>query len=410
MTKRIRTLRVMAGDSDIGALMKDSQFRFRYEDLVAEHDAVSLAMPVQAREFVRNTIHPVFEMNLPEGYLRQRIVERFRKQATVDEMFFLALQGDRSMGRLGFQSDSVTTDSVEGTSLVDLVETDSPGLFEQLVERYIGQTTIAGIQPKILVPDRNGAKSALPLPDLIVKTAGPEFPQLTINEFVCMSIAQRSGLTVPDFYLSGDKRRFIMRRFDLGSHGRLGMEDLCVLMGLVSDDKYKRSYEQVAKAVSIYSSKPNQDLEILFRSLCISVLVGNGDAHLKNFAMLYDDPVAGKGRLSPAYDIVNTTLYIETDTLALKLGKTKDFPGRTIMSRFGQEHCTLTHKMAESVIDDAIAAVLWGIDNFRDLTEQVEFEGRTLRGELERGVARLMRPEQKHRIWKGEARRPRRSR
>jgi serine/threonine-protein kinase HipA len=126
--------------------------------------------------------------------------------------------------------------------------------------------------------------------------------------------------------------------------------------------------------------------------------------------MLYDDPVAGKGRLSPAYDIVNTTLYIETDTLALKLGKTKDFPGRTIMSRFGQEHCTLTHKMAESVIDDAIAAVLWGIDNFRDLTEQVEFEGRTLRGELERGVARLMRPEQKHRIWKGEARRPRRSR
>jgi len=156
-----------------------------------------------------------------------------------------------------------------------------------------------------------------------------------------MSIVKQAGLRVPEFHLSDDKRLFIMRRFDLTQdRHRLGMEDICVLMGLVADDKYKRSYEQVARAIGIYSDNPNRDLGELFRSLCVSVLVGNGDAHLKNFAMLYDDPSAGKGWFSPTFDIVNTTLYMEGDTLALKLGRTKDFSSRTTMVRFGREHVT----------------------------------------------------------------------
>lgn len=410
MTKKIKALSVSSGGIEAGTLLKDSQFRFSYGADTPDKHAVSLTMPVTARDYVSSKIPPVFEMNLPEGYLRQRIIERFQKHATVDEMFFLALQGENSIGRLGFLSDSVERDVAKGMTLAELVKVDNPALFEQLVEKYLGQTTIAGVQPKVLVPDNSQPKSALQLPDLIVKTSGHEFPHLAINEFICMSIAKQAGLAVPEFHLSDDKRLFIMRRFDLSQgHKRLGMEDICVLIGLVADDKYKRSYEQVARAVSIYSEKPNHDLAEFFRSLCVSVLVGNGDAHLKNFAMLYDDPKAGKGWLSPAFDIVNTTVYMEGDTLALKLSKTKDFPNRTTMIRFGREHCNLTQKTAEEAIDLCIGAVQWGIEEFRGLAEPVEFEGRTLIDEIENGVCRLMKPEDKQLIWKGEVRKPKRT-
>ncbi len=392
-------------------MAKAAQFSFRYAKAAQDKDAVSLVMPVSERDMTRNTLHPVFEMNLPEGYLRQRIVERFRKHARVDEMFFLALQGASSIGRLGFESVDMERDSVEGINLNELVSTVDPEMFEKLVDRYIGQTTIAGVQPKVLVPENMEPKSAIYLPELIVKTSGPEFPDLAINEYVCMSITQQAGLTVPEFHLSEDKRLFIMRRFDIANDGhRLGMEDLCVLMGIPADDKYDRSYEQVARAIKIFSEDPNTDLETFFRSLCVSVLVGNGDAHLKNFAMLYDDPSTGKGWMSPMYDIVNTTVYQEGDTLALKLSGTKDFPNRTTMIRFGREHCNLTDKMAQATIDQCIEAVGWGIEQFADYTDQVEFEGRTLGAELEHGVGRLMKPEEKQKFWKGEVRKPKRVR
>lgn len=410
MTKKIKSLNVSSGTIEAGTLSKDSQFRFSYGADTPDKHAVSLTMPVTVKDYVSSKIPPVFEMNLPEGYLRQRIIERFQKHATVDEMFFLALQGENSIGRLGFHSDSVERDVVEGMTLADLVKTDNPALFEKLVERYLDQTTIAGVQPKVLVPDNGEAKSALQLPELIVKTSGPEFPYLAINEYICMSIAKQAGLAVPEFHLSDDKRLFIMRRFDLlPDQKRLGMEDICVLIGLVAADKYKRSYEQIARAVGIYSEKPNRDLAELFKSLCVSVLVGNGDAHLKNFAMLYDNPEAGKGWLSPAFDIVNTTVYMEGDTLALKLSKTKDFPNRTTMIRFGREHCNLTQKTAEETIDLCIGAVQWGIDEFKELAEAVNFESRTLIGEIENGVCRLMKPEIKQFIWKGEVRKPKRT-
>jgi serine/threonine-protein kinase HipA len=411
MTRKIKTLGVSAGGRLAGELRKESQFCFAYDSNVNEGQCVSLTMPIRPQEYRKSVLHPVFEMNLPEGYLRQRIIERFRKHATVDEMFFLALQGDSSIGRLGFQSKEVERQAVVGMSLGSLVETDNPQLFEQLVERYLGQTTIAGVQPKVLVPENTEPKSSVVLPELIVKSAGAEFPGLTINEFVCMSIAAKAGLSVPEFYLSDDTRMFIMRRFDISESGeRFGMEDICGLIGLVADDKYKRSYEQVAKAIEVYSEAPNRDLEILFRSLCVSVLVGNGDAHLKNFAMLYRDASSGKAWMSPAYDIVNTTVYLEADTLALKLGGTKDFPNRATMIRFGREHCNLTEKMAEAVIDECISAVEWGMREFADYAESVELEGRSMLGELGKGVSRLMKPERKQKVWKGEVRLPKRTR
>lgn len=410
MVEKVKSLNVTLNGEPAGLLRKAAQFEFEYA--ADAKTAVSLVMPVGREVIKSNILHPVFEMNLPEGYLRQRIIERFRKYANVDEMFFLALQGDQSIGFLGFETPDLSRERVTGISVGDLVNAKDPGLFESLVERYLGQTTIAGVQPKILVPEPTvGDKSAFTLPELIVKTNGPEFPGLAVNEFICMSIARKAGLRVPEFYLSADERLFIMRRFDITENGqRLGMEDICALTGRTADKKYRSSYEQVAKAVSVFSETPSRDLAEYFRSLCITVLVGNGDAHLKNFAFLYADPGKGKGWLSPAYDIVNTSLYIEGDPLALKMLQTQDYPNRSGMIRFGNEYCSLTQKEAKTIIDECIEAANSILKDERERCEALVFVDRTLLGELERGVQRLMEPEEKSKVWIGEVRKPKRVR
>jgi serine/threonine-protein kinase HipA len=106
-------------------------------------------------------------------------------------------------------------------------------------------------------------------------------------------------------------------------------------------EKYDSSYEMVAKATGLFTSDTHRSksLEDLFASIALSILLRNGDAHLKNFGLLYTDPTSKDCRLSPIYDIVNTTAYIPRDTLALKLGGTKGWPLAKALIEFGKVHC-----------------------------------------------------------------------
>lgn len=410
--KKIKSLRVTTDGKQIGELDRGPQFKFHYLARWAKpKDAVSLLMPVSTVPMSTNRLPPVFEMNLPEGYLRQRIIERFRKHAKVDEMFFLALQGNDSIGRIGFESQEIERAETQGVDLGTILAAHDPDQFEALVDQFIDQTTIAGVQPKTLIRESGAGKSLVNLPSLIVKTDGGEYPHLAINEYICMSIAREAGLEVPEFHLSDDNRLFVMRRFDILPDGtRLGMEDICALMGKHSEEKYESSCEKLAKAVYLFSENPVDDLAKLFRSLCVSVMVGNGDAHLKNFAILYENPETQKGRLSPTYDIVNTTLYTPTDTLALGIGGSKVFPNRKAMIDFGAKHCLLKRNDAEGIIDEAATAVACVCDQHSELIAEVELEGRTLKEQLEHGILRLAKPEIKAKDWQGEAVKPKRTR
>ena len=142
-----------------------------------------------------------------------------------------------------------------------------------------------------------------------------------------MSIAQAAGLDTPEFHLSDNHLLFIMRRFDRIEESHLGFEDMAALMGMGAHQKYEGSYEHIARAIQLFCA-PDQvrpALQQLFLSVAVSCLVGNGDAHLKNFGLLYSDPTARDARLAPAYDIVNTTAYLPNDSLALQLAGQKSF-------------------------------------------------------------------------------------
>lgn len=159
-----------------------------------------------------------------------------------------------------------------------------------------------------------------------------------------MTVAKACGLPVPDFYLSDNGRLFVLARFDRDDSGNwLGFEDACVLQGLLPEDKYSGSYEKLAKTMRAYLSPEYRvrDLRWLFLSVAVSWAVRNGDAHLKNFGLLYESPFAHRW-LAPVYDIVSTTPYLSGDVPALTLQGRKVWWPVDYLVQFGRLSCGLS--------------------------------------------------------------------
>jgi serine/threonine-protein kinase HipA len=128
------------------------------------------------------------------------------------------------------------------------------------------------------------------------------------------------------------------------------------LQGKVNDRKYEGSYENIALAIRQNASPAfsRQSLGEFFSSLVLSVAVRNGDAHLKNFGLLYTHPESNDCRLSPLYDIVCTTMYLPADLPALSLARQKTWPTRQALASFGRDSCRVDDP--EAVIDRIVNA------------------------------------------------------
>jgi serine/threonine-protein kinase HipA len=193
-----------------------------------------------------------------------------------------------------------------------------------------------------------------------VKSWGADFPQLAANEYFCMTAARRAGLPTPEFHLSADGRLFVMERFDIvPSFSDLGFEDMCVLQGLGADEKYNSTYERIARAIDRYVWPQHRDeaMKTFFKSLVLSVAVRNGDAHLKNYGILYGNPAEGDIRLAPIYDVVTTVAYIPRDIPALSLGGAKKWWDAKALHKFGIAHCGLSQGVIREFFDQVTSAV-----------------------------------------------------
>ena len=173
-----------------------------------------------------------------------------------------------------------------------------------------------------------------------------------------MQIIKHAGINVPEFYLSEDNKLFIMKRFDIKSDGTyLGFEDMCVLQARQADEKYEGSYESIAKSIKTFVSPQysKQALRDFFKMMVINTLVQNGDAHLKNFGVLYEN--IHEIKLAPAYDVVCTTLYIKNDIPALHLLGSKKWWNKAFLVRFGKECCDLNTREVGTLYDECIKAI-----------------------------------------------------
>lgn len=363
-------LNVLVNKQAVGELGKEQQqYYFRYLPTTDADQYVSLTMPVRARSFEHSRLPPIFEMHLPEGYLLDVLKRHFSKLIGSSDLSLLQLIGPNMRGRLGYQQ---TGNSQQNQPLtLDNLINPSAGLFEELVERFALQSPISGVQPKILAQVEN--KASLQLEDFIVKAWGPEYPELALNEYCCMRVLQHAGIPVPEFYLSSDRKLFIMKRFDLKARGEcLGFEDFCVLQAKSRDDKYEGSYEQLCKSLALFvSAKYRQTaFEQLFQMLVLNQHLQNGDAHLKNFAVLYQS--IQDIWLAPAYDVISTTAYIKQDQAALTLMGSRKWWSRKHMINFAIQHCQLTKQRAEELYDNCEHALTKGAAEVKQMLQQAQ--------------------------------------
>jgi serine/threonine-protein kinase HipA len=151
-----------------------------------------------------------------------------------------------------------------------------------------------------------------------------------------MHIAEISGIDVVPhslIRLNSGKLSYITRRIDRRNEIKIHIEDMCQMTERLTEHKYKGSYEQIAKAIAKYSANPVLDITNFFEQVLFCFLTGNSDMHLKNFSLI-DNPGMGYV-LSPAYDMVASSLVVEGDKeeLALALNgkkkkiRKKDFLG-----------------------------------------------------------------------------------
>ena len=347
-------LTVKVFQHDAGCLLKEKG-AFVFNCISKSEDGfISLTMPVRARSYAHPYLHPIFEMHLPEGYLLSVIKKQFSKLTSTDDFGLLRLLSSSIRGRVHYQNGIETP---EVLSLDDLLHPKHPKLFDELVTRFAFKSPLSGVQPKVLAQIEN--KATLKLDDYIVKAWGDDYPQLAINEYFCMMAVKLAGIAVPEFYLSDDDRFFIMKRFDIDDVGTaLGFEDMCVLQAKQRDDKYCGSYEQVAKSIKLFCSPPykTSSLQQFFKMVVLNNKLQNGDAHLKNFGLIYED--INHIRLAPAYDVVSTTAYIANDIAALTLLGSKKWWKKEFLIRFGVDSCELTSKIAHQLYDECEAALV----------------------------------------------------
>lgn len=169
-----------------------------------------------------------------------------------------------------------------------------------------------------------------------MKLPDARYPRVPENEYATMRWAQASGIPIPELALvdvadiSGlpdsigtfhEGRALAVRRFDrCPDGGRVHMEDFAQLLGLYPEEKYRKyNYETLASLS--YSLNGEEGLAAFVLRLVFTVASGNGDAHHKNWSLLYPDGI--QAELSPAYDQVSTISYKSDDQLALNFAKSK---------------------------------------------------------------------------------------
>lgn len=281
-------------------------------------------------------LHPVLSNLLPEGSLRELIAQGLKVHPENEFQIFSYLAEDLP-GAL------IATPMELAEIPVAVLTTN--GRLGQAVKVVTNQQThkfsLAGVQMKFSMKERDGrynlAQGSGELGDWIVKTPSTNHVDVPLNEFTAMSLAVIAGVDIPEvklvemekldnlpsIKLPDEKFAFAIKRFDRNNNSRIHMEDFAQVLVKYPHAKYdSANYEQIGRILYQFSGDGLADAQQFARRLLVNILLANGDAHLKNWSLIYQDKTTP--RLSLAYDIVTTNVYMQDEReYALNLGKTK---------------------------------------------------------------------------------------
>lgn len=336
-----RILDAILGERLVGRLEQDDSgsIRFSYTgEWLGAEDAVplSISLPLRSEPYLRNECRPFFAGLLPEETSRELIAKAF---GVSDKNDFAILEriGGECAGAVSLMP-AGELPMAGSASYLEISQEELAGKIAELPRRPLlaGQEgirlSLAGAQGKLAIAIFGG-KFFLPLngsPSThILKPQGPHFECLVENEFFCMRLAALAGLGVAPVKIAtaGPTRFLQVERYDRKSPDgdslvRIHQEDFCQALGIPPEMKYQQeggpNLKRCFELVRAVSAVPGPDVLRLFDAVVFNYLIGNNDAHGKNFSLLHED---GGARLAPLYDLVCTQAYPELAAeSAMKIG------------------------------------------------------------------------------------------
>jgi serine/threonine-protein kinase HipA len=293
---------------------------------------LSLNLPIRAERYPQGTVRPFLDGLLPEGESRRMIARDVDVRAN-DTYGLIRALGRDCAGAIVIQPVDEGPPPPATTTTAEPLDDETIGrLVKDLRSAPLGaggrvRISLAGIQEKLVLtrmPDGTWGQPVDGTPSThILKPEIAAYPNTVENEAFCMRIARHLGLEVAHVETTEieDRKLIVVERYDRtvgpdGSVERIHQEDFCQATGILPDNKYEDdggpSLRRIADIVQFAASRDS--VERLLQNVTMNALIGNGDAHAKNFSLLHES--SGALRLAPLYDIMCTLCYGD-DRLAM---------------------------------------------------------------------------------------------
>ena len=357
-------IEIFHNHNNIASFIKDNRnFIVDYKDFNIKN-SIALSLPNTQKIYLYDYRFPPFlESFLPEGYLYEIFKNILSKEyGKVDDYLIFSLLCNNITSRLEFKSDLQNGIEFPAFDIDDILENDTNDTFNNLLKTFLNKNAISGVQPKTIAL----LKEKLDTKEYIIKTWGDEYQDLALNEYFCLKAVQKAGVKTANVQLSQNNKFLIVEKFTLKSDGSFyGFEEILSLMDKNRESKYDGSYEQVAKIIYAFTTNKKESMIAFYKTVVMNYLLKNGDAHLKNFGLLFDDDFKNIF-YSPVYDVVNTVVYIHKDKPALMLEGKKIWWSKDTLIKFGQTSCLLTSSEAKYFYQECFEALEWIIGELEE--------------------------------------------
>ncbi len=305
----------------------------------AKATRISCSLPLQQGSFKRSDCHAFFGGILPEENQRKIIAKNLGISAKND-FSMLEKIGGECAGALSFIAHGETLNP-QNRDYHELTDSALSNILKELPSKPLlaGEQgirlSLAGVQDKLalyveeekfFIPLNNAPSTHILKPNFGV------YHDVIFNEAFCLDLAKQAGLPVAESTLkkTGDIDYLLIKRYDRAFQSaessskkimRVHQEDFCQALGISSENKYQNeggpSLKKCFSLIRAESSTPVIDLEKMINAIIFNYLIGNCDAHGKNFSLLYLDRL----QLAPLYDLVCTLYYKNlSQKMAMKLG------------------------------------------------------------------------------------------
>lgn len=383
----METLEVYLCNHLAGKLVRtnDRSLSFQYNDsyLRSPQAAVlSSTLPLSDVPYGERDIAAFFSNLLPDESVRQRIAEILH--LTPEDTFgLLRILGGDCAGAISFYESGRQPNAQDKPSYRELTDSEASSLLKDLANRPLGideefrGISGAGAQDKLIACVRDG-HILLPLHGTpsthILKPGIDRFPESVFNEWFCMRLASACGFATAaaDIITLDGESYYVTTRYDRetkdGRTERLHQEDFCQLLKCRPEIKYQdQGGPSIADCVELMRNLrlPAADLLSFVDRTIFNFLVGNGDAHGKNFSVLYRN---GIPRLAPVYDVLCTTVYPPiAKKMAMKFDGKFEFHWITagkVIRTFARAQ--VGEKLVKDSLDRQIASLLTHIPSLVD--------------------------------------------